>query len=132
MAYDRVSPLQVTLPSFDFGGGAAETMSWRCPTEYNARIIKIGVMVTEDFAGDTTRASFELGTASDSDAYAKLVIPDGTADNDCFDETDDDDAIISADIAAGALVRITLTNGTDSSAVAGQGVPFFVVELWPA
>lgn len=131
MAYDKVKTLQVSLPTFDFGGGAAETMSWRCPTEYNARIIKIGVMITEVFACDTTNGTFELGTAADSDAYALLSIPDGSSDNDCFDETDDTDAIISANIAAGALVRITLTNGTDSSAVTGQGVPFFIVELWP-
>lgn len=130
--YDSYNTMTICLPSFDFGGGAAETMSFRIPDEMSAELIKIGVMVTETFATDTTTGSVQLGTAADADAYAKLVIPDGTADNDCFDETDDTDAIISANISANSLVRVTLTNGTDSTAVAGQGVPFFVFRMRPA
>jgi hypothetical protein len=129
--YDRVKLWNVTLPEFDFGGGAAETMSFRVPASYKAKLIKIGIMVTETFATDTTTGSVELGTASDSDAYAKLNIPNATADNDFFDETDDTDAIISPNIAANQLVRVTLTNGTDSTAVGGKGIPMFVFELTP-
>lgn len=131
-AYDSYNTMTICLPEFDFGGGAAETMSFRVPAAMTAELIKIGVMVTETFADDTTTASVQLGTAADADAYAKLAIPDGTADNDCFDETDDTDAIISANIAASALVRVTLTNGTDSGTVAGKGVPFFVFRMRPA
>ena len=54
---------------------------------------------------------------------------DGAADNDCFDETDDTDAII-ADIPADQLVRVTLTNGTDSGTVAGIGIPYVVIRLY--
>jgi hypothetical protein len=130
--YDDYQIMTVTLPLFDFGGGAAETMSFRIPDEYDAELIKIGVMITEVFATDLTTGSVQLGTAADADAYAKLVIPDGTADNDCYDETDDTDAIISANISANSLVRVTLTNGTDGTAVTGQGIPLFVFRMRPA
>jgi len=132
MAYDDYNTMSICLPSFDFGGGADETMSFRIPTAMDAELIKIGVMITETFATNATTGSVQLGTASDADAYAKLVIPDGAADNDCYDETDDTDAIISANISAGALVRVTLTHGTDGSSVAGIGIPFFVFRMRPA
>ena len=130
--YDAYQIMTVCLPEFDFGADANETMSFRIPAEYSAELIKIGVMVTETFACDATPASVELGTASDSDAYAKLTIADAAADNDCFDETDDTDAIISANIAANALVRVTLTQSTDGTADAGKGIPFFMLRLRPA
>lgn len=130
--YDDYQVMTICLPEFDFGADANETMSFRIPDEYDAELIKIGVMVTETFACDTTPARVELGTAADSDAYAKLVIADGAADNDCFDETDDTDAIISASISANSLVRVTLTQSVDATADAGKGVPFFVFRLRPA
>jgi len=130
--YDEYQTMTICLPEFDFGADADETMSFRIPDEYTAELIKIGVMVTETFACDSTAASVELGTASDSDAYAKLNIADAAADNDCYDETDDTDAIISANIAANALVRVTLSQSVDGTADAGKGVPFFVFRLRPA
>ena len=132
MPYDEVKIMNVSLPEFDFGGGAAETYSFRLPTGWNARLIKIGLAITETFATDTTVGSVELGTAADSDAYAKLNLVDAAADNDFYDETDDTDAIISAPIAANTLLRVTLTNGTDSTAVAGKGMPIMYFEIhWP-
>lgn len=130
MAYDKTRLSVISLPLFDFGGGAAETYSLRLPTGYRGRIKKVGVAVTEVFATDSSNGSLEIGTAADADAFAKLVIPDGAADNDFIDETDDADAIIDADIPADTLIRITLTNGTDASAVTGQGIPVLEVELY--
>jgi hypothetical protein len=72
--YDKRSILYVTLPSFDFGAGIDETMSFRLPTGYNAKLVKIGVMLTETVAADTTAPTVKLGTAADDDAYANLVI----------------------------------------------------------
>ena len=132
MAYDDINRMCVSLPEFDFGGGAAETFSFRLPTGYRARLVKIGVAITEVFATDTTEGSVEVGTAADADAYAKLSIADEAADNDFYDETDDSDAIIDADIAADTLIRITLTNGTDSGTVSGKGIPMLYFEVYPS
>jgi hypothetical protein len=128
--YDDRKIFCMNLPEFDFGGGAAETLNFRLPSGYQGKLIDMGVMTSEVFAVDSTSASVALGTSSDPDAYAILTIPDATADNDCFDTTDDTDAIISADVAAAALIRVTLTNGTDGSSVTGKGYPFFVFEIF--
>jgi hypothetical protein len=87
-------------------------------------------MLTETVAADTTAPTVKLGTAADDDAYANLVINAGAADNDCWDETDDTDAIISANIDADTLLKVTLTHAVDATAAAGAGVPFFVFEIW--
>ena len=130
MPYDKVKLVEISLPLFDFGGGAAETYSFRLPTGMSAKLVKIGVGVTEVFATDTTLGSVEIGTAADADAYAKLEIPDTSADNDFIDETDDTDAIISKDIDADTLIKVTLTNGTDSGSVTGQGIPKLSFEMY--
>lgn len=135
MGYSDKQLVRVNLPLFDFGGAAVETMSFRLPNDEHGnamqgRVVGVGVMVTEVFAADTTPGTVELGTAADADAYAKLSIPDGTADNDCFDVTDDTDAIITEAIASGTLLKVTLTNGTDASAVTGQGIPYFDIYCW--
>ncbi len=129
MPYDEYKTAVVTLPSFDFGGGAAEVFSLRLPTGWDARLVKIGVAITETFAVDTGEANFQLGTAADPNLYAQLNIPDAAADLDFYDETDDTNAIISEDITHDTLLRVTLTNGTDGTAVAGQGIPVLWFEL---
>lgn len=129
MSYDKDKYINYTFPLFDFGGGAAETYSFRLPPGMQGEIVSIGISVTEVFATDTTTGSVEVGTASNADAYAKLVIPNGTADNDFFDQTNDTDAII-ANIPANQLIRVTLTNGTDAIAVTGQGIPSITVRCW--
>ncbi len=128
--YDEVKNIAITLPLFDFGGGAAETYSFRLPTGYKARLVKIGVAITETFAVDSSEGSVQLGTAADANAYAQLNIADAAADNDFFDETDDTNAIIAEDIAADVLLRVTLTNGTDGTGVTGQGIPIMHFELY--
>jgi len=129
--YDDVKVFSKTLNEFDFGGGAAEVLQVRLPPGYTGRLLNIGVSVTETFADDTTSADVQCGTTADPDAYGKLVIPDGTADLDFFDSSDDTDAIILAEpIPADSLVKITLTNGTDSGTVAGKGHPQLDFEIW--
>ena len=130
MAYDNKQMLCMVWPEFDFGGGAAEVLSFRMPTGYTGKILKIGVSITETFANDSTEANFQVGTAADNDAYAKLNIADGAADEDFYDETDDTNAILAADIPADTLIEINLTNGTDGSAVAGKGYPTLWLQIY--
>lgn len=128
--YDETKHMAITLPLFDFGGGAAETYSLRLPTGWKARLVKIGVAITEVFATDSSTGSVQIGTAADANAYASLSIPDAAPDNDFYDETDDTDAIIAENIAADTLIRVTLTNGTDAGTVTGQGIPILEFELF--
>lgn len=135
MGYSDKQLVRMTLPLFDFGGGAAETYSFRLPVSdsgvaMQGQLVGIGVMVTEVFATDTTTGSVAVGTAADADAYGILNVPDASADNDCIDATDDTDAIISESIAASTLIRVTLTNGTDAGAVTGQGIPYVDFYVW--
>lgn len=115
---------------FDFGGDANEVFSFRGPTGHRGRLIQIGVAVTEEFACSTTPANIQLGTAADNDAYALLSIPDETADEDFYDQTDDTDAILNADIPADTLLEVNLTQSTDGSADAGKGKPVIVIEWY--
>jgi len=129
--YDDRKIYCVNLGNHDFGDNKDETVNFRLPPGYQGKLIDIGVMTTEAFACDGTVASVALGTSGDADAYALLNIVDETADNDCFDTTDDTDAIISEDIAAGALLRVTLTQATNGGGTdSGQGHPFFVFEIF--
>ena len=131
MAYDNPKTLQHTFPLFNFGGGASQTISFRGPAGKKGDIEQIGVMTTEAFASATPGA-VRVGTAADPDAYAELVIPSGTAANECFDETLDPDAIKprapdqAAQIPADQLVQVTFVNATGGG-VAGQGVPFVTI-----
>jgi hypothetical protein len=129
--YDDVKVFSKTLQEFDFGGGAAEILQFRLPPGYTGRLLNIGVSVTEVFAVDATSAGIQCGTTADPDAYGKLTIPDAVADLDFYDKSDDTDAIILAEpIPADSLIRITLTNGTDGTAVTGKGHPQLDFEIW--
>ena len=130
-SYDDVRLMSFTFPEWDFGDGdTVDNLSFRLPTGRPGRLVKIGVMVSETFACDSTAAQVEIGTAADPDAYAKLVIADGAADVDFFDETDDTDAIISGDIAADTLIEVTPTAGADSSTAAGKGLLVLEFEVY--
>jgi hypothetical protein len=135
MSYGDKKLVRVNFPEFDFGADANETYCFRLPKDEHGNnqqgeLVNIGLSITETFACDGTAASVELGSTSDADAYAKLTIADAAADNDCFDVSDDTDAIISANIAAGALLKVTLTQSTDGSSDAGKGMPFFDFYVW--
>lgn len=131
MAYDNSQIIDHTVyGNFDFGGGAAEVLSFRGPPGKKGKLLNIGVSVVEAFANDATVASVAVGTAADADAYGLLNIADGVADLDYYDKSDDTDAVIAANIPADQLVQVTLTNGTDGTAVTGQGIPHVVIEWY--
>jgi hypothetical protein len=130
MSYDKINRMAFVFPEFDFGGGAAEDFSFRLPTGFKGRLVKIGVAITEAFSCDASNASVELGVSGNTDAYAKLTIADGAADKDFFDETDDADAILAEDIDADTLLLVTLTNGTDGTGVTGKGIPILEFEIY--
>lgn len=131
MSYDNKQLQTIVLPSWDYGdGNTVDTVSFRGPTGKKGRLKKVGIMVQETFADDQTAAKFEVGTAADPDAYALLSIADAAADVDCFDETDDTDAIIAEDIPADTLVQLKGTAGTDSGTAAGKGLSFVVIEWY--
>lgn len=135
MGYSDKQLVPMIFPAFDFGGDADEVISFRLPPRDNGdamqgQLVNVAVMVTETFACATTAASISIGTAADADAYALLTIADETADLDFFDKSDDTDAIISADIAAGTLIQMTLTQSTDDSADAGIGYPVLYFYAW--
>ncbi len=121
--------LCLTFPEYDFGVDRDFTGYFRLPPGYDADLLKIGLMVTEAFACTTTPADIRLGTSSDDDVYAKLQIADGAAVTDFQDETDDTDAIIKPYIAAGTLLKLTLTQSTDDTADTGKGLPMLQFRL---
>ena len=127
--YNDVKHITYAFESFDFGGAADESFSFRLPTGYKGRLVKIGVMVREAFVSTSTNAFVQLGTASDDDKYGQLEIANGAADIDCYDETDDTDAIIDEDIAADTLLEVNLLQAYAGSPT-GQGNPFFVFEIF--
>ena len=134
-AYSDKRCVRIMFPEWDFGIDATDlTLSFRLPknedgTAMAGTLVKIGVMVTKTFACSSTAAKVKLGVSGgDDDAYALLNIANAAAANDCFDETDDTDAIISASIAAGTLLQMTLVSGVDGSADAGKGMPF--MDFW--
>ena len=129
MSYDKVKTITYTLDNYDFGATADESFSFRLPTGYTGRLVKIGVMVTEAFVSTSTNAFVQLGTASDDDAYGQLEIANGAADVDCYDETDDTDAIIDEDIPADTLLEVNLLQAYAGSPT-GKGNPFFVFEIF--
>lgn len=129
--YDAIKVFSKTFAEFDFGGGAAEVLQFRLPPGYTGRLLNIGVSITEAFVDDNNDAAVLCGTAADPDYYGKMVIPDGSADLDFYDKSDDTDAILVAEpITADSLVRVTFTNGTDSGTVAGKGLPQLDFEIW--
>lgn len=135
MSYDDKKLVRMTFPSHDFGAGA-EVMSFYLPPnedggQTQGRVVNVGVMaITEAFANDTGGGGVQVGTATDNDAYAKLNIPDATADEACVDINTDADVILSEDIPAGTLVEINCTQSTDASTAAGIGIPFIDIYVW--
>ena len=108
--------------TFDFGGGAAATRIIRGPKGRRGRVRRVGLAVIEAFAVNTQTGFVRVGTAADPDAYAELIVPDGTAVSTWFDsEHNDTDAIKDLEIPADSDVHIDYVNGTDGTAVTGQG-----------
>lgn len=139
MSYSKKQLVRMTFPEHDFGAGA-EVYSFRLPYDEHGnaqqgRLVNVGVMcITETWANDGDGSApvggVQIGTADDNDAYAKLVVADATADEDCYDVTDDTDAILDEDIPSGTLVEVNLVQCTDSGTAAGIGMPFVDFYVW--
>jgi len=135
MSYSKKHLVRMNLPLFDFGGAANEIISFRIPkdehgNDQQARIVNVGAAITEAIATSSGNATFEVGTAEDNDAYAKLTIPDNSVDEDVIDVSDDTDAILDESIPAGTLGEINLKYGTQASGLTGQGIPFIDMYVW--
>lgn len=135
MSYSNKHFIRHDFPLFDFGAGADEVMSFRVPkdehgNDQQARIVNIGVAVTEVFATVSGDATMEVGTSGNTDAFGLLTIPDASADEDVIDVSDDTDAILDADIPAGTLVEVNFKHGTESGGVTGQGIPLIDMYVW--
>ena len=120
--YDNPFHACYNFPEMDFGAtSGATTHTIAGPAGKKGRLIDIAVGVTEAFATSTAVAHVQVGTSGDLDAYGKLNIPTGSADNTVVNSVDDSDAVIAADIPAETAVHVTLTEGTDGSSVTGKG-----------
>lgn len=119
--YDQPLHACYNFPNMDFGASAGATVhTIPGPAGKKGRLIDIAVGVTEVFETVTTVAHVQVGTSADADAYGKLNIPTGAADNTVVNKADDTDAIIAADIPADTAVHVTLTEGTGAG-LTGQG-----------
>lgn len=127
MAYTAPYTVEIDFPLVDFGDAANSATSFKGPSGMKGEIIDIGVRATEVFACDTTTAKVRVGSATDADAYAELNIADGTAATDTFNATNDTDAIIEATLPADTQIEVAFIDGTDASAVTGQGYPYIIV-----
>jgi hypothetical protein len=128
MAYDKQLAMCYNFAEMDFGAASGATVHTICgPLGKQGRLLDIAVATSEVFACDATVASVAVGTSADADAYGLLNIADGTADNAVFNSVDDTDAVIAADIPANTAIHVTLTEGTDSTAVTGKGFPMVFI-----
>jgi hypothetical protein len=137
MSYSDDQIVNVCLGNWDFGdGNTVDIQSWRLPPGFKGEVIAVGVSITETVNALTTAPTVKVGTAANDDAYALLTIPNGTADKDFFDQTDDTDAIIAAasgqdaQIPAGTLVQFTGTQAATSGTAAGKGNVIVTFRLW--
>ncbi len=129
MSYDSPMTIGYNFALMDFGATAGDTIHYISgPAGKRGMLRSVSVAVTEVFACSTKAGNVQVGNVSDDDAYGKLNIADGTAANTVFNEGDDTNAIISAAIAADTVVKVTLDEGTDASAVTGQGTPHIIID----
>lgn len=137
MSYSNKQLIRMNFPSHDFGDTSAnEIISFRLPYDEHGnsqkgKLVNTGVMVTEAFI-NSAAATVTLGTSSTTGAFVSLAIPTGTSDADCYDVSDDTDAIVSEEIAKDTLIQMGMNAGTGTAngAVTGQGRPFVDVYVW--
>ncbi|MCK5517188.1 MAG: hypothetical protein KAI39_09965 [Desulfobulbaceae bacterium] len=131
MAYDNPDTVGYNFALMDFGAASGDTLHYISgPAGKKGMLRSISIAATEIFACDATNADVKVGTVADPDAYGMLVIADATASGAVFNEGDDTDAIISAAIPADTVVMVTLNEGTDGTAVTGQGTPHVIIDWY--
>lgn len=128
MAYDNPQTSACNFASKDFGAAAGATTHTICgPAGKQGFLRDIGVAVTEATVFATTLGSVQVGISTDLDAYGKLNIATGVGAQTVFNSSDDEDAIIDANIPADTVVTVTLTEGTGAG-LTGQGAPIVVID----
>lgn len=131
MSYSNPQTCMYNFPNMDFGAVAGNTTHPIAgPQGKKGRLIEVGVVTTEVFADDATTAQVHVGIVGDTDAHALLNIADSTATNTVFNTKDDTDAIIDADLDADTTLLVTLVEGTDGTAVTGQGYPYVIIDWY--
>lgn len=117
-----------TFNPVDFGAGTYAG-SIKAPNGYTrGRILDIGIFeITETFACDSVTAKVRLGTASDADAYAELIIPDATAATDTFNTQNDTDAV-KANTFTNAQIEMACVQSEDSGTAAGIATPYVIID----
>lgn len=114
MSYKDGPVMTYTLPAVDFGAGDS-AYAIKAPNGFTkGRILEVGVVVTETFNQVTTPGYVRIGTASDADAYVELNMAAAAA-TDYYNNQDDTDAIIDADIPSATQVEVACiapTGGT--------------------
>ena len=109
-----------------FTGNGAGT-SIKGPRGKKGVLIDVAVRVTETFACDTTTAKVRVGSSSDADHYAELIITDGTAVTNFFNTVDDRDAIKAEDIPDDTQIEISFVNSVDTGVAAGAGNVYVII-----
>lgn len=110
------------------GDGAG--MAIKGPQNKRGFLVDVGIRVTETFACDSTAAKIRLGTASDADQYAELVISDGTLKGDVFNTCDDRDAIKGPELPEEGQIEVTFVNSADSGVAAGAGEVYAIIDWY--
>jgi len=101
--------------------GATFTEIFNTPSDKRGALLSMDLyQITEEFSGDSTAATVQVGTAADADAYATAVsIPDTTAVAAALNLVVTAGAV--AIIPAGSAVTVTGTISVDAGAKEGIG-----------
>lgn len=116
MSYSLPDRRSYVFPSVDYGAGDS-AQSIQGPKGKSGRLIDIELSATETFNSVTTDGYTNVGTASDTDAYAHFVQGDLAATDSVSgqDGVTDTDWLIDAAIPADTQVEVTFiapTGGT--------------------
>ncbi len=131
MSYDNPMSLNHKFGEvFDFGGGADVVRYIKGPPGKKGILKSVSVEVNEVFLTGTKTGKVHVGTATDDDAYAALVIPSATADNTVFSELNDTDALIATALPADTLIKVTFVFGTDGGTVSGKGYTSILIDWY--
>lgn len=90
--------------------GTGPGASIRGPHGMRGWLVDVGVRVTEEFVSDSVEAKVRIGTATDPDAFAELVIPHGSEVGDVVNTVVDRDAIRGQKLPENDLILVTFVN----------------------
>jgi hypothetical protein len=134
-SYDHPYQRSYGLGLVDFGASDEATAIAVPPGMSRCRISGISVMATEVFAGSTTTARIELGTAADPNRYADTDLGT-TADTDGFEAAAADFFDIGhggagvVDITTEAITQIEVGLIAGTGTPTGQGYTTIHIDWW--